>query len=364
MRKLQLKPKAVKSYYSALEQFRALDITRETAVRDAFQDLLKECGRQFGWTLVPEWPLARAGRVPLRADGALVDEFRLRHGLWEAKDSADDLRREAKKKLELGYPSDNIIFQSPERAILYQNGREVLDADIREAEALVGALEQFFDYRPPAYEQWGEAVEDFKTKIPEFGRALAELIEKERRANKRFREAFGDFYELCRQSVNPNLSEKAVEEMLIQHLLTERIFRTVFNKPDFMQPQRHRAPRSRSVIDALTVAVVQPRRVPASRSTTSTTPSRRRRRHDQGVLGEAGVSQHRLRAVLPGLLGRGGGHARHRLHAAADRRLSWCASVEECCESEFGEVARRRRAYTSSTRSSARAISSSTHAGD
>lgn len=251
MRKLQLKPKAVKSYYSALEQFRALDVTRETAVRDAFQDLLKECGRQFGWTLVPEWPLTRAGRVPLRADGALVDEFRLRHGLWEAKDSADDLRREAKKKLELGYPSDNIIFQSPERAILYQNGREVLDADIREAEALVGALEQFFDYQPPAYEQWGQAVEDFKTKIPEFGRALAELIEKERRANKRFREAFGDFYELCRQSVNPNLSEKAVEEMLIQHLLTERIFRTVFNNPDF-RSRNVIAREIERVIDALT----------------------------------------------------------------------------------------------------------------
>lgn len=251
MRKLQLKPKAVKSYYSALEQFRALDVTRETAVRDAFQDLLKECGRQFGWTLVPEWPLTRAGRVPLRADGALVDEFRLRHGLWEAKDSADDLRREAKKKLELGYPSDNIIFQSPERAILYQNGREVLDADIREAEALVGALEQFFDYQPPAYEQWGQAVEDFKTKIPEFGRALAELIEKERRANKRFREAFGGFYELCRQSVNPNLSEKAVEEMLIQHLLTERIFRTVFNNPDF-RSRNVIAREIERVIDALT----------------------------------------------------------------------------------------------------------------
>lgn len=109
MQKLQLKPKTVKSYYEALGQFKALDVSHEMAVRDAFQDLLKECGRQFGWTLVPEWPLKRAGQMPLRADGALVDEFRLRHGLWEAKDSADDLRREAKKKLELGYPSDNIL---------------------------------------------------------------------------------------------------------------------------------------------------------------------------------------------------------------------------------------------------------------
>jgi predicted helicase len=251
MQKLQLKPKTVKSYYEALGQFKALDVSHETAVRDAFQDLLKECGRQFGWTLVPEWPLKRAGQMPLRADGALVDEFRLRHGLWEAKDSADDLRREAKKKLELGYPADNILFQSPERAILIQNGREVLDADIREPEALARALGQFFDYQPPAYEQWEQAVEDFQTKIPEFGRALTELIEKERRGNKKFRAAFTDFYELCRQSVNPNLSEQAVEEMLIQHLLTERIFRTVFNNPDF-RSRNVIAREIERVIDALT----------------------------------------------------------------------------------------------------------------
>jgi predicted helicase len=253
VQKLQLKPqqKAVRSYYSALAQFKALEVSHETAVRDAFQDLLKDCGKQFGWTLVPEWAIKRAGRMPLRADGALVDQFRLRHGLWEAKDAGDDLRREAGKKLELGYPSDNILFQSPERAILYQNGREVLDADITNPDALVGALERFFEYQPPAYEQWEHAVEDFGTKIPEFGRALAELIEKERRGNKRFRAAFTDFYELCRQSVNPNLSEKAVEEMLIQHLLTERIFRTVFNNPDF-RSRNVIAREIERVIDALT----------------------------------------------------------------------------------------------------------------
>ncbi|HKG12614.1 MAG TPA: type ISP restriction/modification enzyme [Pyrinomonadaceae bacterium] len=251
MQKLHLKPKTVKSYYDALGRFRALEVSHETAVRDAFQDLLKDCGRQFGWTLVAEWPIKRAGRMPLRADGALVDQFRLRHGLWEAKDDADDLRREAKKKRALGYPSDNILFQSPERAILYQNGREVLDADITDADALARTLERFFEYQPPAYEQWEHAVEDFQTKIPEFGRALTGLIEKERRGNKKFSAAFTDFYELCRQSVNPNLSENAVEEMLIQHLLTERIFRTVFNNPDF-RSRNVIAREIERVIDALT----------------------------------------------------------------------------------------------------------------
>ncbi len=52
-------------------------------------------------------------------------------------------------------------------------------------------------------------------------------------ATRPFDTVFDDFYALCRQAINPNLSEDAVERMLIQHLLTERIFRKIFNNPDF-----------------------------------------------------------------------------------------------------------------------------------
>lgn len=204
MEKLNLKSthKPVVAYYEALEQFKSLRVSHESAVRAAFQNLLEACGRQFKWTLVAEWPIKRAGRASARVDGALVDEYRLTHGFWEAKDASDDLAREVKKKFEAGYPTSNILFQAPERAILWQNNREVLDADLTNADELVKTLAFFFEYQPPAYEQWEQAVEDFQTEIPEFGRALTEVIEKERRTNKRFREAFTGFYDLCRQSIN------------------------------------------------------------------------------------------------------------------------------------------------------------------
>ena len=253
MHRLNLKPthKPVEEYYKALAQFKVLRVTHEGAVRSAFQDLLAACGRQFNWTLVPEWPIKRAARHALRVDGALLDQYRLRHGVWEAKDESDDLPKEIKKKVAAGYPTDNILFQAPERAILWQNGREVFDADLTRADELVKALTHFFEYQPPAYEQWEQAVADFQTEIPEFGRALTELIEQERKTNPRFRAAFGDFYELCRQSINPNLSEQAVEEMLIQHMLTERIFRTVFRNSDFTR-RNVIAHEIEKVIDALT----------------------------------------------------------------------------------------------------------------
>ncbi|MYB93172.1 DEAD/DEAH box helicase [Candidatus Poribacteria bacterium] len=70
-------------------------------------------------------------------------------------------------------------------------------------------------------------------RVPALGKRLAALIEEQHETNPQFLTAFTDFYQQCRAAINPNLSVAAVEEMLIQHLLTERIFRTVFDNPDF-----------------------------------------------------------------------------------------------------------------------------------
>ncbi len=236
MNRLNLKTsyKPVIEYYEALEKFKHLAVKHEGAVRSAFQTLLESCGKQFNWTLVPEYQKKKLGKR-ISIDGALVDQFTLAHGYWEAKDEDDDLQKEIKKKFAVGYPNDNIIFQSPEKAILYQNGREVFDADLNDADQLVRVLELFFDYQPPAYEEWEQAVKQFQEQLPELGEALLKVLDDAKVNNKAFQIAFDTFYELCRTSINPNLSEKAVEEMLIQHLLTERIFRTVFHNSEFTQ---------------------------------------------------------------------------------------------------------------------------------
>src|SRR5437870_758635 len=188
MDRLNLKPthKPVRNYYEALCQFKSIGVSHEGAVRSAFQTLLEQCGRQFGWKLVPEW-LKKDGSHHIRIDGALVDEYRLTHGFWEAKDTADDLKKEVNKKIAAGYPQNNIIFQAPERAILMQNGRVVLDDDISEADTLVQALKRFFEYIPPEFEEWTDAIEHFQDRVPELGDALKKLIEKEEKSNPRFR---------------------------------------------------------------------------------------------------------------------------------------------------------------------------------
>ncbi len=233
---LALKPThaTVKAYYETLHQFGQLYIDHEGAVRSAFQTLLAKCGQRATpkLTLVPEYRIKRT-KSSVIVDGALVDLYHLPHGYWEAKDEKDDLLKEVQRKLDKGYPSDNTIFQAPERAILYQAGTRVFDENISRPEALVSVVNQFFTYKAPQIDEWLKAVDEFSERVPELSQAVENLIKEERRKNPSFLRVFEDFYALCRQAINPNLSEEAVERMLVQHLLTERIFRKIFNNPDF-----------------------------------------------------------------------------------------------------------------------------------
>lgn len=237
MPSLNLKPthKQVAAYYASLAKFAKLGVKHETAVRSAFQELLEHCARQFDWKLVPEYRIKRKGQADASADGALLDNYGLNHGLWEAKDSDDDLDAEIKNKFKAGYPKTNILFWQPDRAVLWQNGEKFHDTDLTKADDLVHILKLFLEFAPPAIEQWEKAVEEFKDKVPQIGDSLKKLIETERQTNKKFIAAFDDFASLCRGSLNPNISIEAVEEMLIQHILTERIFRKIFANVDFMQ---------------------------------------------------------------------------------------------------------------------------------
>ena len=196
------------------------------------------------------WGEYGAGQADCGGRGA-GGRLPLTHGCWEAKDIHDDLPAEVERKFAAGYPRDNILFQTPRRAMLWQNGRLALDADLTDAGQLIETLQMFFGYRPQEYAAWEEAVAQFKDRVADIGQGLAQLIQQERKSNRTFTAAFAEFLDKCRQSINPNLAEAAVEEMLIQHLLTERLFRTVFNRPAFTR-RNVIAFEIENVIDALT----------------------------------------------------------------------------------------------------------------
>jgi len=185
-------------------------------------------------------------------DGTLFDDSNIPRGYWEAKDSHDNLEKEVQFKLhEKGYPQDNIVFQSPNQAILIQNGTEILNVSLTEPQNLVKVLEQFFNFKRPEYEQWDKAAAEFKERVPELGKRLLQIIRAALEKDKAFKKAFNHFANQCRQAINPNLADSAIEEMLIQHLLTERIFRKLFDHPDFAK-RNIIAREIENVIDKLT----------------------------------------------------------------------------------------------------------------
>jgi predicted helicase len=81
---------------------------------------------------------------------------------------------------------------------------------------------------------WETAVARFSEEIPKLANGVTETLEAEHRKNADFREKFQGFADLCRQSINPELTDPAIQKMLVQHLLTERIFRKVFNNQEFL----------------------------------------------------------------------------------------------------------------------------------
>ncbi|RKU27405.1 DNA helicase [Candidatus Poribacteria bacterium] len=243
--------KPIKTYYDELDNYTQLGAKNEGTVRSAFQNLLQHYCGKCNLTLLCERTKYIAENRRITPDGEVVDSYGIPHGYWEAKDTQDDLHTEATKKFAAGYPSKNIVLQSPTHALLYQHDELVHDLNLTDPKNLVQVLESFFAYQAENISAWHTAVAEFKEMVPELGNKLKELIENERQNNSHFHDAFSKFHQQCQASINPNLSIPAVEEMLIQHLLTERLFRTVFDNPDFTR-RNIIAREIENVIDVLT----------------------------------------------------------------------------------------------------------------
>jgi hypothetical protein len=224
--------KPIRDYYEALRAYAARGVRHEGALETAFQRLLADTARRVGWALVPKQPF-RLNGTSVIPDGTLRDDFNLPRGYGEAKDTDDDLEAEVRKKIEKGYPLTNTIFEDTRRAVLFQDRREVLRVDLGEPPNLADLLNRFYAWTKPEYAKFNRAVEDFQERVPALARGLADKIRAAHVDNKRFREAFAGFFTLCQSTLNPNIRQEAVDEMLVQHLLTERVIRKTLDDPEF-----------------------------------------------------------------------------------------------------------------------------------
>jgi predicted helicase len=206
---------------------------KETSIRVAFQNLLNDYCKARDFLLIPELDYrTKSGKV-VYPDGTVKDALRLDWGYWESKDQYDNLDEEIEKKLAKGYPNDNILFEDSQTAVLIQGGEERLRVSMRDDEALDGIINAFINYVRPEVEDFREAIASFKEDLPTILEALRGLIALQSETNRNFVTARDKFLEICRKSINPEISLEDVREMIIQHILTEDIFINIFNESQF-----------------------------------------------------------------------------------------------------------------------------------
>jgi len=202
--------------------------TRESVVREAFKDLLKNWARSLDLIFIPEYEFETKTKERRYIDGALLHTLRVPFGYWEAKDEKDDIDAEIEAKFRRGYPKTNIVFEDSREAVLIQHGEEVMRCGVEEVDKLEKLLTRFFSYERPEVEAFRKAVEQFKTDLPAVLEALRSLIDRAYREVPVFRKAAGEFLKHAQEVINPSLTEADVREMLIQHILTGEVFAAVF----------------------------------------------------------------------------------------------------------------------------------------
>ena len=179
------------------------------------------------------------------------DRWQLPHGWWEAKDISDDLESEIDKKINTGYPLENTIFENTQTAVLYQNNYRTFACSLQNPRELAELLTRFVNHEFKPFEDFDQAIARYGREIPAIAATLNDKITNAHHDNTMFQLRYEDFMQLCKISLNPNISREIVDEMLIQHLMTERIIRRVFGVEEFVR-RNVIAAEIEKVIDALT----------------------------------------------------------------------------------------------------------------
>ena len=224
----------ISQYQAKLERLIAYGGSRnETSVRAAFQDLLDRYAAAKNLALVTELDYKTKTGTTVRPDGTLKNAVRQDVGYWESKDEQDDLDAEIARKFAKGYPDSNILFDDTQQVVLYQNGLEVGRAAMSDARLLNTLLEQFVGFETPFVRTFREAIGHFQDDLPDLLEHLRGAIAAQAAENAAFREKRDRLLELVQKAINPHLTGADVREMVIQHLLTEEIFTSVFNDAQF-----------------------------------------------------------------------------------------------------------------------------------
>jgi len=232
----------INQYYKDLERIKSRATTQnELAIKSAFKNLLNDYCRTKDLEVIEEQTIVGSNKRP---DGVVVDAFKFRYGYWEAKDAQDDLEKEIVAKQRSNYPMFNFLIENSVQAVLIQ-GENKQKVDITDKQALHQLITQFIAYERTEIKEFKQAITQFQTDLPQIIEVLREMIAKQTTNekdvifskdyifNEEFAKSRQEFFTICQEAINPNIKLSDIDEMLIQHILTEDIFKAVFDDEVF-----------------------------------------------------------------------------------------------------------------------------------
>lgn len=164
----------INQYYNELYEIKQFSgEEKETSLRRCFAELLSYFAKDRNLRLVDEVKIPNSPKQP---DGVLIDRFRFRYGYWEAKDLKDDFEKELNKKIKIGYPTENLLFENSQKAMLIRGDvRET--CDMTDAKALKALLEKFVSFERKEATDFKSAVETFRKEVGKVANILKKMID-------------------------------------------------------------------------------------------------------------------------------------------------------------------------------------------
>ncbi|MDB4075702.1 N-6 DNA methylase [Crocinitomicaceae bacterium] len=205
----------------------------ETSIRRSFIDLVNDFAKDKNLMLIEELYFKTPKGNTVYPDGTLKDRFRLSLGYYEAKDSKDDLEAEIEDKKKKNYPLSNTIFENSIDAVLFQNNKRAMSIKMKDDKALLKMLKSFVNFEREEIKEFHQAIEEFKNEIPKLSQWCKDEIEAARHSNEVFNDGVFKLRSQLRKEVNPDFLVEDIHEVIVQHILTNRLFKAIFSEVDF-----------------------------------------------------------------------------------------------------------------------------------
>ena len=224
---------AIHQYHNAIHKiYQFSGQSHEQAIKDEFKRLLNHYCDSRNLLVVSEINIKNKRGDLIRPDGIIKNNLRLDCGYWESKANVN-LEKEILAKINVGYPLSNTLFQDDKTAILYQNNQRFLEIPLENERELDQLLTQFVSYESQEIKEFNAAIEQFKQDLPHVLEALRGMIAVQEKSNRAFISARANFLTVCQHSINPAITPTDINEMLLQHILTEEIFTSIFSDSQF-----------------------------------------------------------------------------------------------------------------------------------